>query len=121
MLDGVPRIGWSDASPSGQIERIVDRLVLEVLLGTVHRQAALDIHQHDGQAADSCYITWVPDAWTLSALRHEMQRAELQPSSVRQILYPGYGLTNAEIAELEPIVTAFHPETKLVSFEEAWQ
>jgi hypothetical protein len=123
MLEGVPRIGWNDASPSGQIERIVDRLVLEVLLGNVHRQVARELDQCDRSAKrpESCYITWVPDAWTLAALRHELERAGLQPSSVRRIVYPGYGLTIAEIAELEPAFAAFHPETRLVSFEEAWQ
>lgn len=120
MLDGVPRIGWNDRSEGGQIEQIVDRLVLEVLLGYVHRKAALDIDSR-ARRTDSCYITWVPDVWTLAALRHQMQRAEIEPSSVRRIVYPGYGLTIAEIAELEPILTTFCSDTRLVSFEEAWE
>lgn len=51
-------------------------------------------------------------------LRSQMGR---RASSVRQIVYPGYGLTVAEIAELKPVVTTFPPDTKLVSFEEAWE
>jgi hypothetical protein len=120
MLDGVPRIGWDDAGERDQIERVVDRLVLEVLLGNVHRQAARDIDAQTHRS-DSCYITWVPDVWTLAALRHQMQEAEIPPDSVRRIVYPGYGLTTAEIAELGPVLAAFHPQTQLVSFEEAWQ
>lgn len=123
MLEGVPRIGWTESSEIDQIERVVDRLVLEVLLGNVHRQVALELDKRDREARPSqrreaCYITWVPDAWTLAALRHKMGR---RASSVRRIVYPGYGLTTAEIAEFEPVFTAFRRETKLVSFEEAWQ
>jgi hypothetical protein len=120
MLEGVPRIGWNEQSGGYQVEQIVDRLVLEVLLANVHRQAALGI---DGcvNRSDSCYITWVPDAWTLAALRQQMERKGLQPSTVRRIVYPGYGLTVAETAELEPVFSTFHAATNLVSFEEAWQ
>jgi hypothetical protein len=93
---------------------------LEVLLGNVHRQVALELDKRDRSTRrrETCFITWVPDAWTLAALRQQLRR---QASSVRRIVYPGYGLTVAEIAELEPVFTAFHSETKLVSFEEAWQ
>lgn len=123
MLQGVPRIGWNDTSQEDQVERVVDRLVLEVLLGTVHRRVAMKLCERDratypSRRRESCYITWVPDAWTLAALRQQMGRPA---SSVRRVVYPGYGLTTAEIAELEPVFTAFHRETRLVSFEEAWQ
>ena len=123
MLDGVPRIGWTNAPPSDQVEHVVDRLVLEVLLGNVHRQVAQALDQRDLDAPasrrrETCYITWVPDAWTLAALRRRLDR---KASAIRRIVYPGYGLTTAEIAELEPVITAFGRDTQLVSFEEAWQ
>ncbi len=123
MLDGVARIGWTNEPASDQVERVVDRLVLEVLLGNVHRQVALKLDQRDQDNCPSdrrktCYITWIPDAWTLATLRQRLGRGA---SSVRRIVYPGYGLTTAEVAELEPIISAFRRETKLVSFEEAWQ
>lgn len=123
MLEGVPRIGWNDCSPDDQVERVVDRLVLEVLLGHVHRQVALELDKRDRQARpshrrESCYVTWVPDAWTLAALRHKLGR---RASAVRRIVFPGYGLTTAQVAELAPVFTAFHRETRLVSFEEDWQ
>jgi len=37
MLEGVPRIGWNPDETSDMTRRIVDRLVLEVMLGHVHR------------------------------------------------------------------------------------
>jgi hypothetical protein len=120
MLEGVPRIGWQGESGKYHVERIVDRLVLEVLLANVHCRAALNLDERL-QRPDSCYITWIPDAWTLAALRQEMQKAGIEPASVRRIMYPGYGLTFAEINELEPVFRTFHDETRLVSFEEAWQ
>ena len=52
------------------------------------------------------------------ALRKELGR---RANSVRRIVYPGYGMTTAETAELEPVVTSFRSDTRLVSFEEAWQ
>lgn len=123
MLDGVPRIGWTDEPANDQVERVVDRLVLEVLLGNVHRQVARDLDQRDrdtpaSRRQETCYITWVPDAWTLAALRHQLGR---KASAVRRIVYPGYGLTTAEIMELEPVLSAFGRCTTLVSYEEAMQ
>ncbi|MCL4201140.1 MAG: TIR domain-containing protein [Pirellulaceae bacterium] len=120
MLEGVPRIGWQGESGKYHVERIVDRLVLEVLLANVHCRAALNLDERL-KRPDSCYITWIPDAWTLAALRQEMQKTGIEPASVQQIMYPGYGLTFAEINELEPVFKTFHDETRLVSFEEAWQ
>ena len=142
MLDGVPRIGWKEppaneplpdetspdesspdqTSPDEQVERVVDRLVLEVLLGNVHRKLAIELDKADvANRKQTCYITWVPDAWSLSALRHEMSKTKIPPSSIRRIVYPGYGLSIAEVAELEPVVNSFDPEAQLVSFEEAWK
>lgn len=124
MLSGVPRIGWDDYSRVDLTERVVDRLVLEVMLGRVHEKVAMELDKadrnrdRDAPRWRSCFITWVPDAWTLSSLRHQLGR---RASSVRRIVYPGYGLTNVETAELRSVVTLFHRDTKLVSFEEAWQ
>jgi len=119
MLDGVPRIGWNGDSLEDQTERVVDRLVLEVLLGNVHRQVARRLEENTPSTLrrESCFITWVPDTWTLAALRHRLKR----PSLVRRIVYPGYGLTTAEVAELGPVIASFHKDTELTSFEEAWQ
>lgn len=122
MLEGVPRIGWGSVSDSDQTEHIVDRLVLEVLLTTVHREVALKLEENDRQQdhrhRDACYLTWVPDAWTLAAVRQQIKR---NASTIRRIVYPGYGLTTAEKADLEPVVSGFHPDTELVSYEDAWQ
>ncbi len=117
MLDGVPRIGWDTEHVTGQTERVVDRLVLEVLLANVHQRVASELAANCPEEiqAKSCFITWVPDAWTLAALRHKLKD---KASQIRRIVYPGYGLTLAEIAELTPLIT-FHRHAKLVSFEEA--
>ena len=54
----------------------------------------------------------------VASLRHQLG---CQASSVRCVVYPGFGLTIAEAAELDPVVTAFRRDTKLVRIEEAWQ
>lgn len=115
MLDGVPRIGWKPHEAIDMTEQIVDRLVLEVLLGLVHRKVALNLEKTTTNKSKSCYITWVPDAWTLASLRREMGR---KASSIDRIVYPGYGLTAAEIEELRPVLETFKRDTRLVSFEE---
>ena len=117
MLEGVPRIGWDKTLSDKQVEQVVDRLVLEILLRNVHLKLAVELDKFFSGAEryEICIITWVPDTWTLSALRLKMGP---QASSVRRIIYPGYGLTVAEFAELEPVFTAFHPATKMISFED---
>jgi hypothetical protein len=117
MLEGVPRIGWQDVSSEADTGRVVDRLVLQVMLGQVHTLVAQELDREFGDE-QSCFITWVPDTWTLAALRQELGR---QASSIRRIVYPGYGMTTAEIAELRPVVEAFHKNAQLLSFQEVWQ
>ena len=46
-LDGVPRIGWNELRADETTERIVDRLVLEVLLGQVHRRVSVMLENND--------------------------------------------------------------------------
>ena len=121
MLQSVPRIGWDARRPNAQHERIVDRLVLEVLLTHVHLRIAQEIEKWDVENQrhlKSCYLTWVPDAWTLSVVRKKLRRSA---SCVRRIVYPGYGLTIAEQTELKPVLNAFHKSTRLISYEDAWQ
>lgn len=115
MLQGVPRIGWHHELQD--TARVVDRLGLEVLLGFVHRRVASRLEDKLKNRRDVCFITWVPDAWTLSALRHQLGEKAL---GIRSIVYPGFGLTTVEMAELEPILKCFHNDTKLVSFEQVW-
>jgi len=116
MLEGVPRIGWNERARHSSTEQIVDRLVLEVLLGLVHRKVATQLENSDPKKDESCYITWVPDSWTLAALSRELA---IKGSTVQRVVYPGYGLTNVEIGELEPVLACFGPNTQLISFEEA--
>jgi hypothetical protein len=119
MLESVPRVGWNASRPDGQIDRIVDRLVLEVLLAHVHRKVADELESRDTQRKrhlETCYLTWVPDSWTLSVVRQDLKR---QASRIRRIVYPGYGLTTAEEKELNAVISGFHRDTKLISYEEA--
>ena len=126
MLAGVPRMGWNGIAPEKDTARVVDRLVLEMLLAHTHRRVAqaLDAQQ---QAADICYITWVPDAWTLIMLREALADSMLrrapheQGTPVRQIAYPGYGLSSAEMAELQPALHTFGSEVQLITYEEVRQ
>ena len=120
-LDGAPRIGWNEIQARETTERIVDRLVLEVLLGQVHRRVAENLEQNDRQQNNtlwqkSCYITWVPDEWTLSKVRSQLGR---KSSSIARIVYPGYGLSDSEKHDLASAIESFGKNTTLVSFEEA--
>lgn len=123
MLNGVPRVGWRDEAEDRDVQRIIDRLVLEVLLNLVHRRLASELDKnwkHKRNRNEVCFITWVPDAWTLSALRQGLKAVRRSPSSVRKIVYPGHGLTRAEIADLDPVLASFNDKARLVSFDEAW-
>lgn len=80
-LYGVPRIGWNAIQEKETTERIVDRLVLEVLLGQVQRRVAEEMEDCGRRRANalwrkSCYITWVPDEWTLSKLRYQLPKSQ---------------------------------------------
>ena len=123
MLEGVPRIGWDAMEPRKTTERLVDRLALEVMLGLVHRKVAVSIARKQTKRKDICYLTWVPDTWTLSKLRQIMLTGQEDVTNIRYIVYPGYGLAKTELSELDSVVQSFHRDTKLVSFEEAmsWQ
>lgn len=120
-INGVPRIGWSELQASETTERIVDRLVLEVLLGQVHRRVAVDLEnkertQNNQLWKKSCYITWVPDEWTLLKIRSQLGK---KASSIVRIVYPGYGLSETEMNDLRSALDAFSEHTSLVSFEKA--
>lgn len=121
MLNGVPRIGWDPNESDGLIEVMADRLVLEVLLGDVHRRLALKLSENS-QDPEICYITWVPDAWSLAALRQQMSKAEhknsIDVTTIKEIVYPGYSLSKIELDELECVVKMYSDKTKLTSFEE---
>ncbi len=117
MLEGVPRIGWDPYNPIDHTELVVDRLVLEMMLSYVHQRVAKDLDRRDGRDEETCFITWVPDSWTLAKLRHLLEE-EGDARKVKTIVYPGYGLTPAEIDDLEPAIKGFTPETELKSFED---
>jgi hypothetical protein len=121
-LEGVPRIGWQENDAHGQIALIVDRLVLEVLLSLAHQKIAADIWT--GESAmlrnQSLYITWAPDLFTLSRLRQTLAKTNRSlPTKIRRIVFPGFGLSQSEERDLQPILQTFHRETRLVGFEEA--
>lgn len=123
MLAGVPRIGWDPTRPKETTESVVDRLVLEVLIGLVHRDVATKIigSQKMRQTSlninktNSCFVTWVPDVWTLACVRSDLKAAA---SKIEYIVFPGYGLTGMEKEELRPVLDSFQTKTQLISFEE---
>jgi len=120
MLEGVPRIGWDSLDPKNTTERIVDRLALEVMLGLAHQKVAVELAKRDEQRESTCYLTWVPDPWTLLKVRQQMEEsAEGSSADILRIVYPGYGLTVAEVSELQPAIKSFSQATQLISFEEA--
>ncbi|MCA9059794.1 MAG: toll/interleukin-1 receptor domain-containing protein, partial [Planctomycetaceae bacterium] len=96
MLEGVPAISWNPVHSAELTAKVVDRLVLDVLLRQVHLQLAQRLLSHlpEPSRRQSCFITWIPDAWTLMALRTELSRTKIKPASIRNICYPGYGLTD---------------------------
>jgi hypothetical protein len=133
MLEGVPRIGWNPQDHAASTEMIVDRLVLEMMLAHNNRQLALQLRRLDDEREEQiAYITWVPDTWSLLALRDEIneewtsQRSQGEvsaavpaPSSrINKIVYPGYGLTKSELRDLQPAIEAFGHQTRLVSFDD---
>ena len=124
MLEGVPRIGWHTSDSEDPTEYIVDRLVLETMLAQVHREVAKDLDANDRGKKNVCFITWVPDSWSLSKLRAVMDKTyseEERPSAaILKIVYPGYGLTPSEIHDLEPAIHSFSRNTQLVSYEDYW-
>jgi hypothetical protein len=135
MLEGVPRIGWNHEKESVSTELIVDRLVLEMMLAQVNRKVADDLRRvSKDKEQEICFITWVPDSWSLLALREALDGQQLTPggsdgrrrrgtrsAKIRKIIYPGYGLSRSELRDLQPAIAAFSSETRLVSFEEHWQ
>ncbi len=119
-LHGAPRIGWNSMEVEETTERVVDRLVLEVLLGQVHRRVAVNLENYDRTRKNSlwkksCYITWVPDEWTLLKLRSQLKQ---RFSSIVRIVYPGYGLSDSDKLDLDSAIESFGRNTELVSFEE---
>ncbi|HBH51306.1 MAG TPA: hypothetical protein DDY91_05380 [Planctomycetaceae bacterium] len=133
MLEGVPRIGWNPNDLAASTEMIVDRLVLEMMLAHNNRQLALQLRRLDKEKEEQiAYITWVPDTWSLLALRDEINEdwtkgrtsGEVSPSTpapsskIKKIVYPGYGLTKSELRDLQPAIEAFGPQTWLVSFDD---
>ena len=123
MLEGVPRIGWHPSQSVDPTEYIVDRLVLETMLAQVHREVAKDLDAADRGNLNVCFITWVPDSWSLSKLRAVIDKkcGQDRPSAaINTIVYPGYGLTPSEIQDLEPAIHSFSRSTQLVSYEDYW-
>jgi hypothetical protein len=117
MLTDVPRIGWDGTAPEKDTARVVDRLVLEMLLTHTNRRVALALETKLNAAA-ICFITWVPDAWSLIMLWEALRK---KGKIVEQVVYPGYGLSSAEVDELQPALHAFGTEIELVTYEKAWQ
>jgi hypothetical protein len=117
MLAGVPRIGWDENNPVSTTASVVDRLVLEMLLAYTHRRVALRLNKALSHQPDMCFITWVPDTWTLVALKEKLKEKRI---SVQQIIFPGYGLPTMELTELKPALSIFGADVELKSFEEVW-
>ena len=117
MLAGVPRIGWTGQSSGENTAKVVDRLVLEMLLVQTHRYVAQALYGALGEPKDTCFITWVPDPWTLIALREKLKDEAIE---VNCIVYPGYGLNTVEIAELQPALQTIGSDVALKNYEEVW-
>lgn len=127
-LAGLPRIGWQSQQPDVCIADIVDRLMLETLLGYAHRQVAKDLKKQEDKAgaasaSSTLYVTWTPCPWTLAVLRNTIHDTDGKDrlDQISRIVYPGYDLRTAEIKELQAVLETFGSQTKLISFEEAFQ
>lgn len=119
MLSGVPRVGWVEDDGLDNTERIVDRLVLEVLLGLVHRRVAIDLDSMSRQGDRVIhYLTWVPDPWSILAFAAEAGTTTLEMIDV--LAYPGHGVSSAERRELARAATAISSTIELKTFEEIW-
>lgn len=126
-LAGLPRIGWQPQQTDACVAEIIDRLMLETLLSSAHRQVARELQARErqnplNQPSDTVYITWTPCQYTLAALRNALAENPHapRPEHVARIAYPGYDLRAAEINELKTTLRTFSEKTKLISFEEAF-
>ncbi|MEY3174937.1 MAG: hypothetical protein RLZZ436_2851 [Planctomycetota bacterium] len=126
-LAGLPRIGWLADQPETSIAEIVDRLMLETLLGYAHRQVAKELKKEEAKEdipdhQHTIYITWTPCPYTLAALQEQIlaKKAPFTPTQITRIVYPGYRLRIAETRELNTVLKSFSRQTKLISFEEAF-
>lgn len=127
-LAGLPRIGWQPQQPDACIAEVVDRLMLETLLGYAHRQVASDLRKQEARArvpgfSGTIYVTWTPCPYTLALLRNTIHADDGTDrlDQISRIVYPGYDLRTAEIEELQAVLETFGSQTKLISFEEAFK
>jgi hypothetical protein len=90
-------------TPEGGLS-IVDLLMLEVLLGSYHRLRARAVPSAEGRHV----ISWSPDVLTLMSLKRAL------PTPIREIVYPGYALPQADAQTLH----AAFPDIELRTFEE---
>ena len=126
-LEGVPRVGWSTTQPLRSVEGIVDRFVLELMLHQVRRQKALAMAA-EAQDPATCFITWVPDGWTMATLAKKFNTSRgpapdggAGPSGKPlTIVYPGVELSPAENDDLDIHLQLFGPGTRVLSFQE-WE
>ena len=110
-------MGWAGEFPSKDAERVVDRLILEMLLVQNNRLVACTLDQALNHPQGTCFITWVPDPWSLIALWAELNNSK---SKVDCVVYPGYGLSLGEVAELKTALHSFGEDVQLKTYEEVW-
>ncbi len=119
---GMPQLDWNPDQPDASVASVVERLMLETMLGHTYRQNARRIANAEARrrkdlAARTLYITWTPCHYTLGVLRDKLNPKEL--TAISRIVFPGYGLRDAESDELQPILRTFGPDTRLLSFDDA--
>lgn len=112
MFSGVPRTGWAGANP---VEPVVDRLVLEAMLAHTHRAAARSLAVAEPDPG-RCYLTWLPDVWSLVAL----SRVHPDPKSITEIVYPSHRLPPSQLTELRSVLPLFGESATLSTYEAVW-
>jgi len=104
-----------DRALATRTENVVDRLLLEILLGTFYRGYADAIEKILPKPDDGTFLvllTWVPDAWSLTQLWIALRTLTEDwltdspgfEGSLRWVIaYPGHGLRTLERIELEEL------------------
>jgi hypothetical protein len=117
----MPQLDWNPDQPDASVALVVERLMLETILGRSHQQKARRIAAFEAEterdlASRTLCITWAPCHYTLGALRGRLDATV--PTEISRIVYPGYDLREAESDELIPILRTFGPNTRLLSCDD---
>lgn len=113
-LSQVVHVGWDPTG--GSVERVVDRLLLEVLLAEFYRQ--LCQLRAVGTGDDTVLLTFTPDPWTFTRLTGVFR--EEKRALPKVVAYPGFGLRAGDLEGLTRLARdlGYDANVRFVTLEE---